>query len=153
MDAMQAKLDEYASATLGGGEHKMDSKSVRSSKAFKEQVRHRVNLERQAEKLLDSKTVEKFDSMSDDDIRACVIKSRHPSAELKGKSSVYLESRFDSIMETVEGSERVRHEMGSAHLSAARFDAGEGSNPAAKRQESMNASRSLWQQPLSATKK
>lgn len=149
MDAMQAKVDEMASASLGQGEHKLDRMD---SKEIQTLIRARAKLERSAEKLLSAETVSKFDSMSDDEIRAAVIQARHPSAELKGKSTVYLESRFDSIIESLEGSETVRRKMGS-HLLSEKMDGVESSDPLAKRREMIENTRNLWKSNLSASKK
>ena len=93
--------------------------------------------------------------MSDDEIRAAVIKNRHPNADLEGKSAVYLESRFDSIVETTSTSETVRREMGGSYLRSLneRMDGAEAANPSAKRKEMLNRARNEWQQPLSASKK
>lgn len=145
MDAMQAKLDEYASASMGQGEHKMDSADVQS------QVRTRVKLERLAEKVLPRETVAKFDSMSDDEIRGEVIKHSRPGFDPKGKSTVYLQARFDSITEDLAVGESVRKEMG-AHLLVNRMDSEE-SDPMSKRRQMIETSREMWKQPLRASKK
>lgn len=151
MDGMQAKLDEYASKTIAGGEHKMDS-----AESFSRQsIRQRVKLERQAEKFLDAKTVAKFDSMSDDEIRSAVIKTARPNTELSGKSSTYLQVRFDTIVEDAGEGEKIRKEMGSTFLGGtnkSRFDVGS-ADPEAKRNEMLESGRTAWQQPLSAVKR
>jgi hypothetical protein len=147
-DEMQAKLDEMSSQSEGkeqvpAAEGKMDSMSAR--------IRTRVKLERQAEKLVPSELVAKFDSMSDDAIRACVIKHRHPKADLGGKSSVYLQSRFDSIVETIAESETSRREMGRAMLGE-RMDS-EVADPAAARRKMIESTKTMWTGPLSANRK
>lgn len=151
LDAMQAKLDEYAaqSSSKMSGEmpgKKMDSADVRS------QIKLRVRLERQAEKLVPSSVSTKFDSMSDDEIRSSVIKHRHPKADLSGKSSVYLQTRFDSITETMEEGETVRKEMGSSLLNT-RMDKFESADPMNARRAMIDKSRSLYTEKLSASKK
>lgn len=146
MDAMQAKLDDaMANSSMGGGEMKMDSAEWRTS------VRKRVSLERTAGAILPEAQVAKFDTMSDDEIRAACIKHKHPEFDLRDKSSVYLEARFDSITERVASSARVRRDMGSRVLQS-RMD-GESPDPRAKRNEMMNGGRQEWQQSLSASKK
>lgn len=148
IDEMQAKLDEYASKTIENPGKKMDS----ADKAIELRARERARLERQAEKLLPSETVNKFDTMSDDEIRAAVIVKRHPSAELSGKSTVYLQSRFDSIVETIAEGTSLRKEMGSHLLKQNHMDS-ERVNPEAKRREAIQASKDFWKESLSASKK
>jgi uncharacterized protein len=149
MDGMQAKLDEYANKTIAGGEKKMDSADMRTV------VRERVKLERQAEKILGSEAVARFDGLSDDEIRAEVIKKVRPNSDLKDKSHTYLQVRFDSIVEDFHEGETLRKEMGSSLLGGgrknSRFDA-EPTNPADKRREMTESTRAMWQQPLSASK-
>lgn len=150
-DAMQAKLDEYASQGLGKGEKgpqgaKMDSADVKSY------IRGRVKLERTAERLLPESVVSRFDSMSDNEIRTAVIQHKHPSADLSDKSTVYLESRFDSVVESMHEGQIVRKEMGS-HLLGTRMDSKQTVDPSSTRRAMIEKTRNLWQEPLSANKK
>ena len=148
-DAILAKHDEMASATEGK-EHHSVVPMRQDSKEFKLALRSRMNLERNAEKVLPKTEVEKFDSMTDDEIRAMVIQAKHPKADLVGKSSVYLQSRFDSIVETIEESSSVRHEMGSA-LMRERMDSE--SSPVDARKKMIEDSKKLYTSPLSAKRK
>jgi uncharacterized protein len=150
-DALQARVDEYASASMGKaatpmGGQKMDSADFRSN------VQKRVKLERTAEALLPAETCAKFDSMSDDEIRSAVIKHRHPNADLAGKSAIYLQTRFDSITESLEESRKVRTGMGSAMMRADSND-GPAADPKSARMKMIEASRSLHTMPLSANRK
>ena len=147
-DEMQAKIDEMSSQSEGkkqmpAAEGKMDSLSTR--------VRKRVKLEREAEKLVPAELCVKFDSMSDDEIRMAVIKHRHPKADLAGKSGVYLQSRFDSIVETVSESETTRREYGR-HMLGERMDTAE-LDPVDARRKMIESTRQLWTNSLSATRK
>jgi hypothetical protein len=153
-DALMAKHDEMAAQSMGQGENapggqKMDSADVRSY------VRARVKLERLADKIVPTTISAKFDSMSDDEIRAAVIKHRHPKADLQGKSSVYLQTRFDTIAESFEEGESTRKEMGGALLfgNGSRMDSREPVNPSDARRAMIEGTRALWKQPLSASKK
>lgn len=170
MDAMQAKIDAYASETMGKGEAKGDDdedeknekkdgegKEEKKDSAMADQIRARVRLERSAEKLVPFEISKKFDSMSDDEIRVAVIQHRNPRAELKGKSSVYLQSRFDSLVELAdeEGSEN-RARAGRALMGAeGRMDSKEHADvsPEKARLAMISGTRELWKQPLSASKK
>jgi len=146
-DELKAKLDAMANPGLAQGEAKPDRMDA------KDAIRARVKLERQAEKLVPSEIAAKFDSMSDDAIRTAVIKNRRPKADLVGKSSVYLQSRFDGIVEAEEDEGgAVRREMGKALLGG-RMDGKEQLNPDQSRQASIEASRNMWKENLSAVKK
>jgi hypothetical protein len=139
-DEMKAKLDEMAVPSEGKKSEKMDS------------VRARVKLERRAEKLVDGETVKKFDSMSDDEIMSAVIKARYPKTDISGKGSVYLQTRFDSIVDSVEESSVVRKEMGSALLRD-RMDGAGAVDPSAARRKYIEESRAMYLSPLSSVRK
>ena len=152
-DAAMGKLDAMASASMGAGEAKPDRMD-----STEKRIRARVKLERQAEKLVPYELAKKFDSMTDDQIRATVIKHRHSKADLEGKSSVYLQSRFDSILESneEEGSES-RKNAGRAMLGLVdengnRMDSAE-VDPTSARQKMISSTRALWQSDLSAKRK
>lgn len=158
MDAMQGKIDAAAAASMNKGEAKpkFDSADVQK------QIRARVSLERTAEKLVPAETANKFDSMSDDEIRSAVVKHRQPGANLKDKSSAYIESRFDSVVEMVaeQGGESLRKNAGRAMLgivegSGERNDSASETqpDPAQARLKMIQASRELHKSNLSASKK
>ncbi len=157
-DALEAKVDEYEakkdtqiSPKVSGKPSGAPLYDRKDSKDFQDAVRARVKLERDAARAVGSATVAKFDSMSDDELRAAVIKARYPKAELAGKSSAYLESRFDSIVEQFAESESVRRSMGGSLLE--RTDAMDVVDPAAARQKAHNDSKDAWKADLSASKK
>lgn len=145
LDSMKDKMDAMANESMGKGEKKMDGFS-------RAEMRERIKLERKAERLVTKEVAEKFDSMSDDEIRTAAIRAKAPKADLTGKGSVYLQVRFDSLTEEVEASETVRREMGSRLLQKDHADS-EPSDPTARRRAMIESSRSAWQQPLSAAKK
>ena len=64
-------------------------------------VKNRVRLEKMAEKYLDKQTISRLDSLSDLDIKKKIIKSVQKNAELEGKSDVYINARFDSVVENL----------------------------------------------------
>jgi hypothetical protein len=151
-DAMSAKLDEMANQSMGQGESKAGGEKMDSAN-WKRSVQRRVSLERRAEKLVPSNLASRFDSMSDHEIMATCIKHVRPNADLRGKSDVYLESRFDTIAEDLEKGESIRKEMGSRFHDHNRMDSVQESNPNSARLKSVNNSRNDWQLPLSAVKK
>lgn len=96
LDATQAKLDT-AEAALKAEKEKDHSATIATA------VKARVGLLETARKApLDKDTVTKLDSMSDLEIRTAVIKAVQPTANLDGQSEVYIQARFDSIMETLD---------------------------------------------------
>src|SRR5579875_1982482 len=155
VDSLQGKLDAYAAESMGKDEKRGDSKD------FSQRVRARVILERQAEKLVPFEVAKKFDSMSDDQIRKAVIKHHSPKAELDGKSTVYLQSRFDHLCESLEdedGSTSLRAEAGRRMLgirtdSDEREDGAEEVDPNQARLKMIQSSRDFYKSDLSARKK
>lgn len=161
MDSLQAKLDNYAASSMGKDEKHADRKDAKETKI---QIRERVKLERNAEKMVPRETALKFDSMSDDEIRAEVIKHHHPKADLEGKSSTYLQSRFDHMCENFEDEESTesRREVGRRFMgSEERVDGaedGEGRfdgevDPSKARLKMIQEGRAGYKANLAATKK
>lgn len=157
-DSMQAKLDSMANTSMGAGEKKGDAeadekKKDAEEKERKDSIRERVRLERQAEKLVPVEVANKFDSMSDDEVRAAVIKHRDPRFDSKGKSSVYLQARFDNMLATIDEGEDTRKAMGRELMAGQRMDSTEKADPSAARLKMIQESRQGWTQPLTAQKK
>ena len=71
----------------------MDSAFIRAL------VKDRVKLQKIAESVLDSKTLARIDDMSDLDIKKEVIKARQKNANLDGQPPVYIQARFDILLE------------------------------------------------------
>lgn len=71
----------------------MDAAFIRSL------VRERVKLQKIAESVLDSKTLARIDDMSDLEIKKEVIRARQKNANLDGKTAVYIQARFDALLE------------------------------------------------------
>ncbi len=71
----------------------MDAAFIRSL------VKERVKLQKIAETVLDSKTLARVDDMSDLEIKKEVIKARQKHANLDGKTAVYIQARFDALLE------------------------------------------------------
>lgn len=62
-------------------------------------VKERVKLQKIAESVLDSKTLSRIDDMSDLAIKKEVIRARQKNANLDGKSALYIQARFDALIE------------------------------------------------------
>lgn len=74
-----------------------------SADDIKSAVKARLSIERVAEKHLDKETVEKIDSMSDNDIKKVVILKAFPKADLKDRDDSYINGRYQSAVETLDG--------------------------------------------------
>lgn len=66
-------------------------------------VKNRVKLEKLAERYLDKTSLARLDSMSDLEVKRRLILSAQPNAQLEGKSEVYINARFDSVLEDLPG--------------------------------------------------
>jgi hypothetical protein len=66
-------------------------------------VKNRVKLEKLSERYLDRNVLARLDSMSDLEIKKRLIINSQPNAQLEGKSEVYINARFDSVMEDLPG--------------------------------------------------
>lgn len=159
MDVLQGKMDAYAAANLATGEAKPKNDSADIDARVEKRARVRAALERSAEKHVPVEVANKFDSMSDDEIRGAVIKHHAPGAKLEGKSQTYLESRFDSIIEMADeqASKSLRSDAGRAILGLGgkdRMDSEEKTpDPAQARLKMVHDSRELHKSNLSAFKK
>ena len=71
----------------------MDAAFIRSL------VKERVKLQKIAESVLDAKALARIDDMSDLEIKKEVIRARQKNANLDGKTSVYIQARFDALLE------------------------------------------------------
>lgn len=75
------------------------SEAKNDSSKFKKAVSERVKLHKQAEMHLSSEQVAKIDSMSDSEIRKLIVSTKRPAICLDGKSSLYVEALFDTIID------------------------------------------------------
>lgn len=62
-------------------------------------VKSRIALVQSATKVLDEETIKKIDGMTDKEIKIAVIKAKHPETNLDDKTDVYIDARFDAVME------------------------------------------------------
>ena len=88
---------------------KVDAAEVRKM------VKERVRLEKVADKYLPQDFKHRIDSMSDLEIKKNIILSFQKNAKLEGKNEVYINARFDSVMENLPKEKVIAH--------PARFDA------------------------------
>lgn len=150
MANMKKKMDAFAAASMDKPEKngaKMDSAEIQKI------ARARGKLERMAEKLVPASVSKRFDSMSDEEIHKAAIKHSHPKADLDGKSTTYLQTRFDSLSEALEDSGSAqRQDAGKAFLGlgSGRFDSEEKpSDPDSARRKMVQDGREMHKQNLS----
>lgn len=62
-------------------------------------VKHRVKLEKFADRYMDRQSLSRIDSMSDIDVKKKIILSLQKNADLEGKSDAYINARFDAAIE------------------------------------------------------
>lgn len=107
VDEFKAKLDsmttefEKLKAEKDALSEKYDAAiNVDHSETIREAVKTRVSLITQAKSLLGEKASEiNMDDMSDLEIRTTVVKEKCAKANLDGASEVYIQARFDSLVE------------------------------------------------------
>jgi hypothetical protein len=91
---------ETLQANVDSQKEKLDSLEKRDLKSeIATGVKNRLALVKTAEAVLDAETIGKIDSMSDADVKKAIILAKSPEAKLDGKSEIYIEARFDSIVE------------------------------------------------------
>ena len=88
---------------IGGMQEEIDRKM--DSAEIKRGVKERLKLYRVAEKKLDHDQIAKLDDMSDLEIKKAIIRVGNRNVSLDGKSEVYIQARFDAILEDMPHSE------------------------------------------------
>jgi len=145
-EATQAKLD------VANEELKKRVDSAPDEKKILEFAKARMGLEKVASHILPKEQVEKLDSMNDADIKRAVIMVDSPTAQLDGKSDIYIDTRFDSVAEKVRARADFNSNFGKAlAVHDIRKDEAQ-PDPVAARRKSREADEREWQKPLSATK-
>jgi hypothetical protein len=95
LTATQAKLDEAKA--------KIDTLSKREiDKEIRDGVKNRILLLKVAQNVLDDKDNIKMDELSDLELKKAIIVKHSPNAKLDGKDDVYINARFDAIVENLE---------------------------------------------------
>lgn len=93
-DQLKAKLDEATSEL-----EKL--KKADHSEEIKKAVKARIGLIQNAARVLDDEAMQKLDDASDRDIMIAVIQAKHKDAKLDEASDVYVQARFDAIIEAL----------------------------------------------------
>lgn len=63
-------------------------------------VKNRIALEKNAAIFLDKKTLDSLDSLSDLDVKKAIVKSKFPNKNLDSESEIYINGRYDSVVES-----------------------------------------------------
>lgn len=156
-EAKKAKDKYDAAAAASMNKPEKESKGD-SAAEFRAKVNARVSLERRAEKLVPYSVAKRFDSMTDREIMAAVIKHRSPRANVEGQSRSYLQSRFDSIVEALEEEGTIERQRAGKELlgiGGGRMDSHDRANadPSQARLKMVSESREMYKEPLSSRKK
>lgn len=145
-EATQAKLD------VANEELKKRTDAAPDDKKIRELAKARMGLEKIATHILPKEQTEKLDTMEDAQIKRAVILVDSPTAQLEGKSDVYIDTRFDSVAEKVRARADFNSNFGKAlTVHDIRKDEAE-PNSASARRKSRDADEKEWQKPLSSTK-
>lgn len=119
-----AAKEEAEALLKENGEMKDKEEEKMDSSEIDRRVRERLKLLRLAETVLDSEAIEKIDSLSDMDIKKKIIYAKSSNAKLDGKSDVYINARFDAVVEdmpknqVVIGSQKKSAKTDKASVSA-----------------------------------
>lgn len=84
---------------IGSMQEEIDKKM--DSNEIKKGVRERLKLYKVAAQKLDHDTLERLDDMSDLEIKKAVIKADSKNVSFEGKSDVYIQARYDSVVENL----------------------------------------------------
>ncbi len=145
-EATQAKLDAASDELKKRNDAAPDEKKIRDL------AKARMGLEKIANHILPKEQTEKLDSMADVEIKRAVILMDSPTAQLEGKSDVYIDTRFDSVAEKVRARTDFNTNFGKAiTVHDIRKDEAEPNSSSARR-KAREADEKEWQKPLSSTK-
>lgn len=103
-DSMSEKVSSMESEMA----NKMDSSEIQKK------VKDRFKLHKLADKTLSYEQIEKLDSMSDMEIKKNIILSVQKNADLSNKSDVYIQARFDSVVEDLNSQCDVKFKVAEA---------------------------------------
>ncbi len=107
LEETQTALDEQKANTAKveaeRDELKEKAENNDSAETIQAAVAERLELERVAGQVLNADEAEKLKDMNGGEIKAAVVMSKHPNANLDGKSDEYVQARFDSVVESLEG--------------------------------------------------
>lgn len=98
LDEAKAEADK-AKAERDALKEKSETKN--DGEEIQKAVKARLELERVAGKVLNGDAKDGISEMSDADLKAAVIKEKHPKANLDGQSDAYIQARFDAVAEEI----------------------------------------------------
>jgi hypothetical protein len=99
---LQKKLDSVTAERDELKERVEKAEKVDHSAEIDKGIKARLAITGKASKVLDEDAVEKFDGMSNEEIRNAAIAKKYPDLDLSEKSNDYLNARFDAICETID---------------------------------------------------
>lgn len=114
VEQTQAKLDA-AQDEIKELKTKMDSAG--DTEKFNQAVKTRVGLEKKAAPFVKAEV--KLDGLTNVEIMKEALKGKFPSLNLDGKSDIYVESRFDHMIETMSEDDKKKAQIGKLIVDAA----------------------------------
>lgn len=146
-DEIQAKADSLTAEIETIKKERLDAESI--EKLVAERTTARIRVLNAAQSVLDKE--EKFDALSDLEIKKKVILAQAPKAELEGKTDAYIDARFDAAFEALETSGKILKTIGESKTPTDPKVVDTNKAETA-RKKSMDDAKDLWKQPLSVTK-
>jgi uncharacterized protein len=142
VDEKDAKIDTLTEENKKLKEEKIDDAGIHAK------VVERAKLTNEAGEVLGDKVV--MDEMSNLEIKKAVVEKKCPELKLDEKSDVYVEARYDAIMETLkaeknDNSKKVKKAMGD---NVDKNDNDDEPNADKAREKSMKADSDAWQKPI-----
>lgn len=98
LERTEAERDSLREKTLEVIEEKKEVISMDEA-SFNHRVSERVSLLRMASEMLSKESKVNIDSMTNDEIKRKIISEKRKSISLDGKSAVYIDAMFDTIMD------------------------------------------------------
>lgn len=98
MEALRAERDSMKDRM---SERDMSKEKNDAIEKFREAIKARMKLEDAGRKLLNKDMISKMDAMDDVDLKKAIIKTKFPQANLDGQSEIYINGRFDGVLETL----------------------------------------------------
>lgn len=138
-DELQAKLDGVTSEL-----EKVRNDSQPGSEVIAKAVKTRVKLLQVAACMLDEETFKKVDTMSDKELIKAIIKADAVDADLESKSDVYLEVRFDTLVERLEKTDEKFLQFGKQLFQTRKDNSEEITDSSVARKKQMERDLNAW---------
>lgn len=155
VDAIQAKADaltsELASVKAELEKAQKEKEEKTDSDKIAKEVKIRVAIEKAAERFLEKDVLAKIDSMSNIELKKAIIVKNCPEAKLDDKSEVYIEVRYDHIIETADKAAKSNGDIANSIIKGREDGATEELTSEKAREASMKRDADAWKNPIGKT--